>query len=370
MKNFSFESFTIDYLACALLISLLLAAYLIKKLFFPYQPSPSLAFSDVQALNVPSKRLKFLWIPRFLYLCAFICLSLAFLDPHTSSSRKYPPARAAQTIPKEGLAIYLILDHSGSMGDEVVSKGTWGHKRTLSKLDLLKETTEQFILSRPSDLIGVVAFARTPQVLAPLTLDQDVLLTQIQQLQTTQNPEENGSAIGYAIYKTAHLIAATRHFAQDLQRRGEQTYDIKNALMIVVTDGFQDPNRLDYGNRLRTIELDEAADYAKSQGIRLYIINLDPQFASAEFAPHRRQMKKLAEMTGGHLYLVSHSQDLQQIFETINHLEKETIPPLLSETAIQITKRRFSLYPYLIALGLTCLMGAIVLESTVLRTFP
>jgi Ca-activated chloride channel family protein len=364
-------AFTIDYFALGLLALFFLAAFYIHSLIEYH--TPHLRFSNLIDLNRESKKARRAYFPNRLYQGALLFLGLAFLDPHFTAAREvleHKSKKHRTEIPTEGIAIYLLLDRSGSMNQKIETRG-FARKGSVSKIDLLKETVEQFILQRPDDLIGLVAFARIPTVLAPLTLDQDTLLSQLKALTTVQSPEEDGSSIGYAIYKTAMLISATRHFAKDLQAEGKPAYEIKNAIMIVVTDGFQDPNRLDYGNRLRTIELDEAAAYAKKEGIRLYIINIDPAFALADFAPHRREMKTLTEMTGGQFFLVGKGEGLEQIFETINRLEKTALPASLSSRGSSEEKKRgLSFYPFLIIMGLGCFASALFLESTFLRKFP
>lgn len=364
-------AFTIDYFALGLLTLFFLVAAYIHS-FIEYR-IPHLRFSNLTDLNKESKKAQGAYLPRRLYQGALLFIGLAFLDPHFTAARELPehkPRLHSTEIPTEGIAIYLLLDRSGSMNEKIAARGLAG-KGSIAKIDLLKETAEQFILQRPDDLIGLVAFARVPVVLVPLTLDQDTLLSHLKELTTVQNPDEDGTAIGYAIYKTTLLISATRHFAKDLQAQGRPAYEIKNAIMIVVTDGFQDPNRLDYGNRLRTIELDDAAAYAKNEGIRLYIINIDPAFARPDFAPHRQEMKTLTEMTGGKLFLLGQGESLEQIFETINRLEKTSFPVFLSSRGLPEEKKRgFSFYPFLIMVGLGFFASALVLESTFLRKFP
>ncbi|CUI17879.1 batA protein [Candidatus Protochlamydia naegleriophila] len=362
--------FTIDYVAFWILSALLLAAFLVKGLFT--YSIPTLNFSDLSNLKLLSKRLRFSRLPHHLYLTALLFLGTAFLDPHFLYPKGYPLPHSKQPIPlpTEGIAIYLVVDQSGSMGEKIASEGFFGRRQAQTKMDLLKAMSEQFVSQRPSDLIGLIAFARIPRILSPLTLDHEAVLKQLKEIQLIDDPEENGTAIGYAIYKTAHLIAATRHFAEDLQDQGKPAYQIKNSIMVVLTDGFQDPSRLDYGNRLRTIELDEAATYAKSQGIHLYIINIDPKFSSPAFAPHRRQMQAMAELTGGELYLATREQDLQHVFSTIDRLEKSSIPGNLGTLDTQENRPRFSLYPYFIAIGLACFLAALFLETTLLRKFP
>ncbi len=362
--------FTIDYVAFGILTALLLGAFFVKGMLT--YSTPTLHFSDLSDLKLISKRLHFSKLPHRLYLIALLFLGLAFLDPHFLYPKDYPLTHSKQPLPlpTEGIAIYLVVDQSGSMGEKIASEGFFGRRQTQTKMDLLKVMSEQFIAQRPSDLIGLIAFARIPRIISPLTLDHEMLLKQLKDIQLINDPEENGTAIGYAIYKTAHLIAATRHFAEDLQDQGKPAYQIKNSIMVVITDGFQDPSRLDYGNRLRTIELDEAAAYAKSQGIHLYIINIDPQFSSPAFAPHRRQMQAIAELTGGQLYLATREQDLQYVFNTIDRLEKSSIPAHLGASNTQEQKRRFSFYLYFIAIGLSCFLAALFLETTLLRKFP
>lgn len=362
--------FTVDYLAVGLLLGAGLLLYFLKRYLFVKMPSPSLAFSRLKDLHLPSWRSRLASYPFYLHLAALACFMLAFCDPHflwPYTSKNQKQARPFHEEPTEGIAIYLALDQSGSMAESVKVDGA-----SLSKIDVLKRVTKQFILDHPSDLLGLVSFARVPRVLVPLTLDQSTLLKQLEQLQIVKKPDEDGTAIGYAIFKTANLIAATRHFAKESSQGGNSPYTIKSAIIIVVTDGFQDPSRLDQGNRLRTIELDDAAAYAKSQDIRVYVINIDPILASSEYAPHRRQLQTITALTGGKFYLVSDNQGLADIYADINRLEKGTISPEVTAKAHhdQVPEIRFSLYPFLIGVALICLFIALFLDSFIFRRIP
>lgn len=362
--------FTVDYLALGLLLGIGSLLYFLKHHLFVKTPSPSLAFSRLKDLHLPTWRTRSAVYPFYLHLAALTCFILAFSDPHflwPYASKNQNQALPFREEPTEGIAIYLALDQSGSMAEPVQVEGA-----SIPKIDVLKRVTKQFILDHPSDLMGLVSFARVPRVLVPLTLDQSTLLKQLNQLQLVQKPEDDGTAIGYAIFKTANLIAATRHFADESPAGEKPPYTIKSAIIIVVTDGFQDPSRLDQGNRLRTIELDDAAAYAKSQGIRVYVINIDPILASADYAPHRRQLQTITALTGGKFYLVSNNQGLADIYADINRLEKGTISPEMVAKAHhdQIPEVRFSLYPFLIAFGLLCLLMALLLDSFIFRKVP
>lgn len=367
--------FAIDDTATGILLGGLLVASLSKIFLLPHPPHPSLAFSRLSDLKLISWRSRLASFPFKLHLAALASFMIAFMDPHflfPKSSHAQQQNLSLLELPSEGIAIYLVLDQSGSMAESVEATDENGKAKLIPKIDLLKRVTKQFILNHPSDLIGLVSFARVPHLLVPLTLDKDALLKQLNQIQVIKNPEEDGTAMGYAIYKTANILATTRYFANDLQQQMRPPYTIKSAVIIVVTDGFQDPSRLDQGNRLRTLELDDAAAYAKNQNIRLYVINIDPALSTAQYAPQRRQLQKITALTGGKFYLVSDNQALQDIYADIDRLEKGTISqeatakPLDHKSAFT----RFSLYPFFLVLGILCLFLSLFLESAILRRIP
>lgn len=367
--------FEVDHLAVGILLGCALLFALLKLFVFHNGISPSLAFSRLADLQFSSWRTRLAPYSKKLHVAALVFFMVAFIDPHLlflKSPLAHPKQQPRNELPTEGIAIYLALDRSGSMAEPVQTTGENGETASIPKIDLLKKVTRQFILDHPSDLIGIAEFARVPKIVVPLTLDQEALLKQLNQIQVVANPQEDGTAIGYAIFKTANLIAATRHFANDLRQEGRPPYTIKSAVIIVVTDGFQDPSRLDYGNRLRTLELDDAASYAKSQGIRLYVVNIDPALGTSQYAPQRRQLQAITSLTGGKFYLVDDTNDLQSIYSAISHLEKGTISREAALQGIhpQAAYTRFSLYHFLIALGLCCLLASLMLESTLLREVP
>lgn len=292
-----------------------------------------------------SVRARLAFLPKTLNMIALALLLLSFTDP-------YIPLKGVvkEQIFTEGIAIYLVLDHSGSMMERI--------ETGITKFDLLKQTTRQFIEARPSDLIGVNAFARTTQVLAPLTLDHAEVLEKLDSLTKVPNIDQEGTAIGYAIYKTANLISATRHFAEE-----KGGYAIKDAIMILITDGFQDPNPLDIGNKQRTMGLEDAARFAKEQNVKLYIINVEPKITAERFTAQRNVLEKAAKLTGGKLFLASNPKTLGEVYEEINRLQKSQLPGL-----VQVEK--FYLYPYLIALGMGLLLLALLLDTTYLRRAP
>lgn len=356
----------------AFLIALLfLALAFLLNRFKKRQPKPHVHFSSLKDFKGNSGSWRG-WLEKclpYLFYGALASFLLAFVDPHF-----FLPKKGAQENPNnnptEGIAIYLALDQSGSMSEQVAFSRT---KQT--KIDLVKQVTSQFVKDRPNDLLGLIFFARTAQVVAPLTLDHAAILKDLKTFDNVKNEEQDGTAIGYAIYKGANLIAATRHYAESLNSKEQAAYTIKNAILVVVTDGLQDPNKLDEGNRLRFMSLQEAAQFAKDQKVKVYIINVDPTFSTDQYEPHRRLMKRITELTGGNFYLVDNVNNLEAIFADINQLEKSKLPEGVLGKAIPKEEqphlyKKIAFYPYFIGLGLLLLALSLFLQTVVLRRVP
>jgi Ca-activated chloride channel family protein len=380
------SEFLINKLALMAICVYMIAIYLLWRWTSRFT-QPFLFFSNIKNLapDQHSWRVRLSpWANHLKWLGFFLFL-LAFVDPHIfinkhpndlkDFSKSHPP-------PVEGIAIYLLLDQSGSMTEEVPIYSSYGPRKRMSKIELLKQVTKQFILGDPSlgfvgrsdDLIGLIYFARGADVVSPLTLDHQAILDQLSHFHVIENRDQDGTAIGYAVYKAASLIAATRHYSQELVEKGEPAYTIKNSIIILITDGLQDPNPLDQGKRLRNMDIPNAAAYAKQQGVRLYIVNVEPKIATEEFAPNRRQMQRAAESTGGRLLFVNNTTNLEDIYKEIDKLEKSKLPIPFQ---IDFNKGdrpdiyyRFSFYPYLIAMGLFFLFCGLILESTFFRRIP
>ncbi|HEM47527.1 MAG TPA: VWA domain-containing protein, partial [Alphaproteobacteria bacterium] len=78
----------------------------------------------------------------------------------------------------KGVAIEMVIDRSGSMKAEMDYRG-----RRLNRLDAVKKVFEEFLVGngeelggRPNDLVGMIAFARYADTMAPLTLGHGALL--------------------------------------------------------------------------------------------------------------------------------------------------------------------------------------------------
>lgn len=308
------------------------------------------------AIQKQGARARYSDSPNFIYCIAAVLFAIALLDIRIMEEA------AGEVEKASGRALFLVLDQSGSMKQPLVLEEKRGDASFLPKIELLKSVSKNLVENRPHDFLGLVSFARSAQILSPLTLDHTPLLEQLARLQVVAKMEDDGTAIGYAIYKTAHLIDSAR---SDLQKE-KGAPQINDAAIILVTDGFQSPHPGDVGNALRTIGIEEAANFAKEKKIHLYIINIEPLIETEEYAPQRNLMARAASETGGKLFTVVEPSKLQAVFDAIDKLEKSELPEMAPPTLL----RTHSLFPIFTFFALLLVGCAFFLETTLLRRWP
>jgi Ca-activated chloride channel family protein len=353
------------------------------------------------ALEERSLRAKLAGLPLFLKKLALFCMMVALIDPHEEVPfASAPPPETQQEspvadqppsvrkLPTRGIAAYLLLDQSGSMATPVVLANQKGQQIKITRMDLLKEVTREFIVGNPSlnlpghpsDMLGLVAFARIPEVLSPLTLDHELILQELKQIQPITNDKLNGTGIGYAIYKTVDLIAATKAFAEKDAKGTKSPYKIERTIIVLFTDGFEELNPADAGNPLRSIDVKKAAAFAKEHEIRLYIVNVDPNYGGLQYRSLRKEMEKDVESTGGKFFLLQPGQGIIEIYREIDKLAKEDLPgevlvtgpvarqPQASSPPTVVRGKEYA--PYFIKAALFFLLLSILLETSWLRRAP
>lgn len=349
----------IDYWALALAL-LLLGIYLYLARHQQTFKKGAVLYSALEDFTVTPAplRARLAWVPRALYLFAALFLLIAFLDPHYFEPKKALEGTHLQD-PTEGRVIFLALDQSGSMKEPL---------GTTSKIALLKAVMQDFVKERPEDLLGLVSFARTVKILAPPTLDHTAILNEIAALNTVTGQDQDGTAIGYAIYKTSNLIASLKEQAALLGQKAP--YTLKGAVVIVVTDGLQDPNPLDRDNPYRSMELEQAALYAKQKGIKVYVVNIEPKLGTSQYLPNLKQMKQIAELTGGKFYHASSSSDLSDFVNDIDEIETSQIYETPEASRLPTLFKRVSYYPSLLTLAFLLLLAGAILDETLFRRSP
>lgn len=360
---------------------------------YRHAPVPTIYFSDTSTVKkaTPTLRILASKIPKILLASSFLSLLIGLMDPtfrepltKEKTSQQPITAPSGRPPPVEGIAIYLVLDQSGSMAEKILTRDEQGRRTGSPKINILKSITDKFIAGdpgmglqgRPEDMIGIVTFARTARVVSPLTLDHQELLKRLKELDVVKTDDQQGTSIGYAVFKTANLITATRHFAQELISEGKPAYTIKSAVILLMTDGLQENNPEDKGKKWRLMPVEEAANFAAQNDIRLYIVNVDPKFNDAKFAPARRELERNAAKTGGKFFLADDRHNLADIYSQIEQLEKSSLPSLETDSTGIVTEKpigqmREKHYAwFFIGLALVLLLLATAIETLWLRRVP
>lgn len=276
----------------------------------------SVAFSSLALVagGRRSLRERLVWLPPALLALATLCLAVALADPRTGN--------AVTEVEREGIAIMVVVDRSGSMEARDFVRGDHG----TSRLDVVKRIFQEFVEGggpfgegRPDDLIGIVAFARYADGLCPLTLDHGSALSILAELTTPDEPAEDGTAIGDAL-----ALAVER-----LRRQ-----DTKSKVVILLTDGV---------NNTGDVEPVEAAELAARFGIKVYTIGAGYD-GFAPFPVRRADgritlqrmpveidevtLRQIAEKSGGHYFHATNEEGLREVVEEIGRLERSKVAEL------------------------------------------
>jgi Ca-activated chloride channel family protein len=311
-------------------------------------------------------------------LVALRLLCLALLILALARPRK---GTVLSEISTEGIAIEAVVDRSGSMHTEMDYD-----REKLDRLEVVKRVLRDFIegdkkglAGRPSDLIGLVTFARYADTVCPLVLSHGVLTEFLKQTQIVSLRSEDGTAIGDAIALGA---ARLKKAEEEIQHRNAQLgfagegeaqkgnapgFTIKSKIMVLLTDGR---------NNLGRYSPLEAADLAKKWGIKIYTIGIGSSEAYATMqtplgnfrVPAQEELdegllKAIAERTGGFYSRADDADSLRKIVKKIDELEKTEVK---SVQYMQYAERFGSwTLPALMLLGLEMLAGC-----TVFRKIP
>lgn len=347
---------------------------------------PHFHFSRLKSLAPQKKTGQLLNFPRWLQVVAFFLFLIALSRPQIKNWKEEKEAvqelKEAKgpevEVPARGLALYLVVDRSGSMREPVDLVTEKGARRQVSRLDLLKEITRAFVAGDPQghfkgrsqDLIGLIAFARTAQVLTPLTFDHQQVVEELERIEPAVTREEGGTALGYALFKTVQLIVSTRSFNQP--EKDLPAYELEGEVVVMVTDGFNVPNPLDKGHPYRNMGLAEAADLAKKEGVRLYLVNIEPGILRPQYRPYLSLFEETSQKTGGRFFVMRSTSELSQIFSEIEKLEEQLLPVKRKAKAVEEAGSQdfVDLFAYFLMSGFALFLFGSFLELTFLRRVP
>jgi len=259
-------------------------------------------------------------------LCAFFLIS-ALMRPRE--------ADRTSKIPVEGIDILMVLDTSGSM--QLIDDRNDGRTR----FEIARKEAITFINKRQNDPIGVVIFSGAAVTRCPLTLDKQ-LLSEILQQTTVETIPVEGTVLAEGI-----IVGANRLKKSSASSR----------IMIVLTDGA--PSYHDSDPR-------QAIALAKKLGIRIYTIGIgseeggwykDPFFGwqqqhNNEY--NERLLRHIATETGGTFFKASRQDEMNQIYNTIDTLEK-------SSQEVPLYAKYTEYFPYVLLLAALILVAELLL---------
>jgi len=335
----NFEIGSPNYLYLLLLIPLLVwFRYLRRRK--NYAP---LVYSDTNLI----KKVRFrgrLWpqyISPILKSLALVLLVFALARPRLS--------RALMEVKTQGIDIILALDISGSMKAEDFRTDFSDRSDSVpqNRLFVAKEVIKEFVQERTEDRIGLVVFAAQAFTQCPLTLDHNILINLLDQVDFGM--VEDNTAIGMAIANSCNRL------------KDSQT---KSKVVVLLTDGVNNAGKIDPLT---------AADIAASLGIKIYTIGIGKP-GNAPFPVYDRftrrktyryipnsldeeALRKIADRTGGIYYRAETGEKLFEVYKEISSLE-----------TTEIRTRGYIQYRELFTPFVLAGLGFVLIESILART--
>jgi len=249
-----------------------------------------------------------------------------------------------ESVSTHGVDIVMALDVSSSMKAEDFPG---------NRLAEAKRVVERFIAGRPTDRIGLVIFAGLAVTRCPLTLDHQMLLQFMEEVEFAPE-DQDGTALGMGLASAVNRLRKS---------------DARSKVVVLVTDGRN--NRGQIGPQA-------AADAARALGVRVYPVGVGTKGEAPvpiDRGPLGRRyvmqrvdldeplLREIAQQTAGRYFRATDAEGLAAVFDTIDALEQTEI-----ESRVRLLHTElfhYALLPALALLGLERL-----LLGTRLRRIP
>ncbi len=259
----------------------------------------SLKISSIKGFSVDSILPKLKPLLFLLRLLALAGIIVAMARPQTKDV-------STRTKTTKGIDIVMAIDVSSSMLARDLKP---------NRLAALKEVAADFIKQRPSDRIGLVAYAGEGYTKTPITSDKAIVLNALKEI--TYGQLNDGTAIGMGLATSVNRLKESKAISK---------------VIILLTDGV---------NNSGFIEPQTAADLAVEYNIKTYTIGLGSNGnaltpigynADGSYMYGMRQveideqlLKDIAKVTGGQYFRATDNKKLEAIYDEINKLEKTEV---------------------------------------------
>jgi Ca-activated chloride channel family protein len=250
----------------------------------------------------------------------------------------------AEEVITEGVDILLAIDISSSMKAEDF--------KPKNRLHAAKDVVAEFIRSRPNDRLGMVVFAARAITKCPLTLDHDILLTLLDDVEI--GSIEDGTAIGTALATSVNRLKDS---------------EAASRIIVLLTDGVNNRGEIDPLT---------AAELAKTFGIKTYTVGAgkegmapfpfqDPRggtvYVDRMVEIDEETLQKIADITEGRYFRATDAESLAEVYQQIDVMEKTEIE---QKQYVQYTE----LAPYFLVTAFGLLMIETLLSRTRLQRNP
>jgi Ca-activated chloride channel family protein len=311
----------------------------------------SLTYSSLDLVDSGprSLRVRLARLPALLLALATLLLAVALAGPRSGDE--------TSKIQREGIAIVMAIDRSGSMD----ARDFVDDDYSISRLDALKQVFREFVAGgeagagRPDDLIGIVAFGTYADGICPLTLDHANLLAILDDLEVARERSEAATAIGEGLGLAVERL---------------RQHPAKSRVVILLSDGVSNAGELDPL---------QAAELAIEQNIKVYTIGAGTtgfapmpvydntgqvrQLRRAGVEIDEKTLQDIAERTGGRYFHARDAASLVDVYREIDRLERSEI------TEIRYLQYREH-YPLLLLIALSLIALAMLSSGTWLRRLP
>ena len=327
-----------------LLLLLLLVPFVLWHFLFRRKHEPTIIAASTEPFrHIPATtRTSLIHLPFFLRMLTFTFLVVCLARPQTRN--------AITNSEVEGIDIMLAVDISVSMMTPDIQP---------NRIEAAKQVATEFISNRSNDAIGLTLFAGEAFTQCPLTTDHSMLLGMFRNVNCNLQQAgiiSEGTAVGMGI------TCAISHLEHS---------KAKSKIVVLLTDGE---------NNTGDISPLMAASLAKQLGVRIYTISLgldgqtnqqvavlpNGEIYSANTGNDNtgsESLQQIARQTGGIFYKAQSTQELREIYEDIDQLEKTRLK-------VSNYERRYESYMPFAGAALLTLLLEILLRLTWLRRLP
>jgi Ca-activated chloride channel homolog len=334
------------------LLGLLLVPLVMRR--WRRRAQPAMRYSDTGVLAaLPPGRSR--WVQ---YISAGVRATVLTLLVVALAGPRLPDLKTR--IPTQGIAIAILVDVSGSMGEKDFD---W-EGEPITRIDAVRRAFGLFVAGgegpngehlegRPGDLISLIVFATRPDTICPLTLSHGVLMQELAKQEPRTTPGESTTNISDAITE-----AVAR-----LQQAGP-----KRKIILLLSDGEHNVDK----PQCEREPVDAAHEFAGTLGIPIYAIDAGSENPSAlEGAPKDdmnrerglKTLREVARVTGGTCFPAHDTATLIDVCKKIDNMERAPI----ESYQYRLYREGF---PCLGLAAFTLMMGIVGLELTVWQKIP